>query len=289
MRDSFHVGTIRGIQIRVHYLLPLVIAFGLLVRPDLWAVLLFILPLIVLLHELGHSIVAQSFGIRVLDITFWPLGGMARMSQIPENSRIEGLIAIAGPAVNFVLAGASLTFLLLPGIAGSAVGDLALVFLLFNVALGGFNLIPAFPMDGGRVLRAILGRKGDWVRATEGAVRVGRFFALLMFLSFFVTWNPVLPLIALFVWWTGQQELLAVRLRHATAGFGPFGPFGAFGNFAGGPARPGPRPAGPFGAPAPSPPPPPSAAPREGSGWSEKDIAELESFHGRLRQFRPEE
>ncbi|MCB0000786.1 MAG: site-2 protease family protein, partial [Anaerolineales bacterium] len=191
-----------------------------------------------LLHELGHSIVAQSFGIRVLDITFWPLGGMARMSQIPENSRIEGLIAIAGPAVNFVLAGASLTFLLLPGIAGSAVGDLALVFLLFNVALGGFNLIPAFPMDGGRVLRAILGRKGDWVRATEGAVRVGRFFALLMFLSFFVTWNPVLPLIALFVWWTGQQELLAVRLRHATAGFGPFGPFGAFGNFAGGPARP---------------------------------------------------
>jgi hypothetical protein len=238
-------------------------------------------------------VVAQHFGIRVVDITFWPLGGMARMSQIPEDSRVEGWIAVAGPLVNFALAALTVPLLLVPPIA-----PFATYFVAANLVLGTFNLVPAFPMDGGRVLRAWLGRRGDWLGATEEAVRVGRFVALAMVVAGFA-WNPVLLLIAVFVWWAGGQELATVRMRHMGApafGFGPLRAIFEQAAAAGqaqaraqhqapprepraatvdpGPAAPPRRPVGPD-------------AP-EGRGWSEQDLERLERFPGPLRQFRPE-
>jgi Zn-dependent protease len=178
---------------------------------------------VIVLHELGHCLVAKAFGIKVVDITLWPLGGMARMTEIPENTKIESLIAIAGPAVNFVLAGLALIFLLLlgspllPTVAGSAFpAQFAAWFLAWNLLLGVFNLIPAFPMDGGRILRALLGARGDWVVATEKAVKVGRWFAIAMVLAGLV-WPGrvgIMPLIGIFIWFSGSRELFAVRLRH---------------------------------------------------------------------------
>jgi Zn-dependent protease len=182
----------------------------------------------VLLHELGHSLVARGFGLRVADITLWPLGGMARMSEIPEVPRIEALIAIAGPAVNFGLAGLALLGLA-AGVALDAQSDLEdflWFFLVANVMQGGFNLLPAFPMDGGRLLRAFLARKRDWLAATEVAVRVGRVLAGVLFLGSlaFVLRGQgfcMMPLVALFVWLEGKRELWSVRLRHGVSPFGP--------------------------------------------------------------------
>ena len=218
-----------GITVRVHVLLLILLALIVFNNPgQAWVSLVQCATLgaVVLLHELGHSLVAQSFGIHVLDITLWPLGGMARMSEIPENSRIEALIAIAGPAVNFTLAGLGLLVLTTGLALGFASPDLLVYFIGANVVQGTFNLLPAFPMDGGRIFRAFLGRKRDWLAATETAVRVGRFVAFLFLLgSLLLLRNGdanvcVLPLIALFIWFEGTRELWSVRLRHGVSPFG---------------------------------------------------------------------
>jgi Zn-dependent protease len=224
---SLRIGSIFGIQVRLHWLFVLMVVYlvAALGNPLASFVCLTVLFGVVLLHELGHSLVAQRFGIRVLDITLWPLGGMARMSAIPENSRVEGLVAIAGPAVNFALALLALPFaswnpdqLLAPIWAPVATfGDVAAKFVVLNLGLGVFNLLPAFPMDGGRILRAFLARKRDWLRATELAVATGRWIAAAMVL--YGLFGPegriwTLPLIGVFVWFVGTRELWAVRMRH---------------------------------------------------------------------------
>ena len=246
MNDSFRLGSVFGITIRVHVLFLFMMGAIVFMSPDPTSALAILLALfgLVFLHELGHSLVAQSFGIRVVDITFWPLGGMARMSDIPESPRIEGLIAIAGPAVNFALAGIGFFVLMLTEgtrqVAGGVTMDLAAsplkMLIGMNLVLGGFNLVPAFPMDGGRVLRAWLGRSRDWVVATDQAVRVGRFVAILMAVAGLFYGNCMLVLIAGFVWWIGMRELMAVRLRHglspfaARRGFSSNGPGGMGGD-----------------------------------------------------------
>jgi len=304
MFGSIEIGRVLGIQVRVHWTFLVAIPIFMMMHVQLpWLLLLFG---VVLLHELGHSVVARRFGIRVLDITLWPLGGMARMNEIPEDSKVEGLIAVAGPAVNFALAFLVLPIFLWSSLGTAADGSLASTvstgsgyFLAINLMLGGFNLLPAFPMDGGRVLRAWLGRKGDWVGATERAVQVGKVLAVAMFLFGFVTgWGGMLPLIGVFVWFAGSRELLGVRMRHARAasGFGPIPGFPPPGF--GGPAdhfesaRPvhheaPPRPAayaGPAvfgGAQRPR----GDAVPHPGRGGvSDDEIARLESFRGRLRR-----
>ena len=252
MIGSIRLGSFLGIQVRMHWLFLVLVGVvlwlaalgggGLVLRIGFALVALFGL---VFLHELGHCLMARRFGIQVLDITFWPLGGMARMSEIPEDSKVEGWIAIAGPAVNLALA-----FLAAPVVVFSVlsqqgagdpataswVGQLAWDFVLINLMLGLFNLIPAFPMDGGRLLRAWLGRNGDWVAATESAVRVGRVFAVLMIgVGFLASLQGAnfLPLIGMFVWISGSRELAVVRARHAryTNPLAAFG-FGRVGGFA---------------------------------------------------------
>lgn len=275
MNHSIRIGSIRGITIRIHrmvlWMLGAYLLFLLLEGENVAASLIGLgtLIVLVLLHELGHSIAAQRLGIRVVDITIWPLGGMARMSEIPEDSRIEGLIAVAGPAVNFALAFLAIVVGIFSGLSLLSPNSFLTVFIVVNLLLGTFNLLPAFPMDGGRVLRAWFGRKGDWVGATEKAVKVGRVIALLFVFPGFY-WSLALPFIGVFVWLTGAKELLSVRMRHGLNPLTGFAvsssPFGAAFD--------------PRAAAAPA-----SESPEgTGSGFSDADIAALESYRGRLKR-----
>jgi len=290
--SSFKIGNVFGIPVRIHATF-LLLLYGVALFSDSP---LFVLGALlttfgcVLLHELGHSLVARAFGLHVEDITLWPLGGMARMSEIPENARIEALIAIAGPAVNFLLAGAgllALTFTYVLGSLSEGGQSFLQFFVVANLLQGGFNLLPAFPMDGGRLLRALLGRKGDWLRATETAVRVGRWIAGLMFVGSLALMivSPrsmcLLPLLSIFVWVAGARELLSVRLRH---GAGPFGAgFGTrFGGFPGTPPPPPPS--------APPPGPEPADGARRPTAWRREDLAPERGFSEdairRMERFR---
>jgi Zn-dependent protease len=179
----------------------------------------------VLLHEFGHALMARRFGIRTRDITLLPIGGVARLERIPDRPMQELCVALAGPAVNVVLV--FLLGLWLAGTAGGlrsfsgidlARGSLGVRLLLVNAALVIFNMIPAFPMDGGRFLRALLASRMEHARATRIAATLGRTIALL-----FGVWalvgitsgrgNPVLLLIALFVWIGAGQEARAAQFR----------------------------------------------------------------------------
>jgi Zn-dependent protease len=176
-----------------------------------------------LLHELGHALAARRYGIGTRDITLLPIGGMARLERMPEDPRQELWVALAGPAVNVAIAAALLGWLLLRG-ALEPVGGLTLTggsfaerLLVANVFLVLFNLLPAFPMDGGRVLRALLASRMEYPRATAIAAALGQGMAFLLgFAGLF--WNPFLMFIALFVWIGAAQESAAVQMRTALRG-----------------------------------------------------------------------
>ena len=163
-----------------------------------------------MLHELGHALPARRFGIATRDITLLPIGGVSRLEHMPEDPRQELQVALAGPAVNVALAAAAYAaFLVLGSGAIDRVSVMEGSFLarLFsiNVSLALFNLIPAFPMDGGRVFRALLALRMDRAKATEVAARTGQALALVFGIAglFF---SPMLVLIALFVWMGAAQE-----------------------------------------------------------------------------------
>jgi Zn-dependent protease/predicted transcriptional regulator len=214
------VARIAGIDLRIHATFILLLAWIALshllhghgAALALQALLMILCVFgIVVLHELGHALVARRFGIQTQDITLLPIGGVARLERIPTRPVEELLIAIAGPAVNVVLAGALLLSLLLTGGSasfaelGSTSAPLLQQLLWINISLAAFNLIPAFPMDGGRVLRALLATRLPRARATTLAATVGQGFALLLgLLGLFV--NPILILFALFIWIGAQQE-----------------------------------------------------------------------------------
>ncbi|ELZ12302.1 peptidase M50 [Halovivax asiaticus JCM 14624] len=169
----------------------------------------------VVLHELGHSLTAQRFGYPIDSITLWLLGGVASLTDMPENWRQEFAIAIAGPTVSMLLGiGSFALFQLLPfGWAGLRFTFAYLAIL--NVVLAVFNLLPAFPMDGGRVLRALLARNQPYAKATRQAATVGKFFAVLMGLFGLFAWNPLLIAVALFVYIAASGESQQVTMKAA--------------------------------------------------------------------------
>ena len=313
-RTYIDLGRAFGIPVRLHWTVPyLLLAVAVFSGPSR-ALALAILLVIVLAHEFGHSLVAQRLGIEVTQISILPIGGMAHMSILPERSAEELRIAIAGPAVNILLAVPGLVVLVAAGqldwpeqlIEGSLIG-LLFWFTAVNLALGLFNLLPAFPMDGGRILRALLVKRLGYLRATEVAARVGRWLAFLMALV--AIFSPAgtigLLFVAGFVWVMGGRELFMVRLRHASAMGGQDDPREAFfrmfrgQGFAGGPgAQGGPDgfgqqpPRDPYadedGQPDQAPPQPPGQIEilpppaRPKGGFTDEDIERLERFPGRL-------
>ncbi|MBC6939787.1 MAG: site-2 protease family protein [Chloroflexi bacterium] len=186
-----------------------------------------LLFLSVTLHELGHSLQAIKFGVRVKDITLMPMGGLARLDEIPEEPNKELRIALAGPLVNFAIAallvgvGALLDARALisldelqASLGGVSWSGLLAYLTSANLLLGLFNLIPAFPMDGGRVLRALLAKKMNHVKATQVAAQVGQGLAFLMGLWGFISGSWTLVIIAVFVWMGAGQENQGAQVKH---------------------------------------------------------------------------
>jgi Zn-dependent protease len=238
MRWSWRLLTIFGIDIKVHATFVLALLWGgFLWSNGGWAGALYgvfltlVLFVIVVMHELGHSLVAQRYGIPVYDIVLLPIGGVARLSHMPEAPVQELVVALAGPAVNLVLM--LLTGpLLLGGMALNAMttgqlglpsltvpGLLNFVTFLFmvNVSLFLFNMLPAFPMDGGRVLRALLAMKLPYVRATRLAVAGGRLFAILFAAAGILMANIFLVVVGVFVFiGAGAEGQEAVERERTT-------------------------------------------------------------------------
>ena len=224
MRWSWSIGKFAGIETRVHATFLLLLAW---VGISTWMSASSLLAVIgglvltlavfgsVLLHELGHALTARRFGIATRGITLLPIGGVAQLEGAPRNPREELYVAAAGPAVNVVLA---VIFGALAFVLGAFAGGPVLAFAtelvgtlaIANVLLGAFNMLPAFPMDGGRVLRALLERRKGRLWATEVAARIGKGFALVFGVIGFFS-NFVLMLIAPFVWMAAKAELGAVR------------------------------------------------------------------------------
>ncbi len=227
---------IQGIPISVHRLLLILMAFMVLMSGSAnpqgsamenmisTALALGLLFLAVLLHELGHALTAKRLGVEVMEITLWPLGGMAILRNMPEDANTEGRIAAAGPAVNLVLGTLSLAiWYLIRGDADASmllqthVTSFAEVFsfsALCHLSLGLFNLIPAFPMDGGKILRAHLAKTRDWLPATEIAAKVGRNMAWLMLFASIAFGEFGLFFISLYLFFAGSRELWSTRLKH---------------------------------------------------------------------------
>ncbi|MCM2374104.1 site-2 protease family protein [Aporhodopirellula aestuarii] len=219
MNNSWHLGRFAGIDVRIHWtflLLPIWIYFSQMAAGSgtLAAVVavLFVLAIFacVVLHEYGHALTARHYGIHTRDITLLPIGGVASLERMPRNPRQELAIAVAGPAVNVVIA--TLLVVGLTILGGSSVLPIAVADFLFdlawvNGALVVFNMIPAFPMDGGRVLRAILAMALPYSKATRVAVGVGRVAAVALGFLGIMTGNLILVLVAGFVFLAGSAEL----------------------------------------------------------------------------------
>ena len=234
MKWSFKLAEVAGIGIFVHWTFLILIAWILLTY--IWsgeglAVALvgvgFILALFacVVLHELGHALTARRFGVNTRDITLLPIGGVARLERIPELPMQEFLVAVAGPAVNVVIAMVLFVLLFFMGMLGQVTqlevsGRSFLTNLMWvNVVLVVFNMIPAFPMDGGRVLRAMLSTRMSRVRATHIAASVGQGIAILFAIAgLFVPGMFMLLFIALFVYLGAQGEAQAVEAREVFRG-----------------------------------------------------------------------
>lgn len=227
MSWSYSLGKIGGTVLRVHVTFVLLIGW---ITISAWAAdgpqaalvnLLFILAVFacIVLHEFGHATMAARFGVRTPDITLLPIGGLARLDHIPENPRQEILIALAGPAVNVVIVLILSVFLgasgwlsdlqSLDNASQSFWGRLALV----NALLVVFNMIPAFPMDGGRVFRAALAIFMNRVKATQLAARTGQVIALLFAVWGLTGGNPILVLIAVFIFFAAGAESSDAAMR----------------------------------------------------------------------------
>ncbi len=226
MSWSWKIARIAGIPIYVHWTFLILIAWLLYghwsAGNDLETTaegVGFVLSIFgcVVLHELGHALAARRYGVPTADITLLPIGGIARLQRIPEHPTQELVVAIAGPLVNVVIAGSLWVAGVRPPLGSNEAdflvqGQFLPKLMFVNIFLVLFNLLPAFPMDGGRVLRALLAMRMDYARATRAAASIGQFMAILFgFLG--LLGNPMLLLIALFVWIGAEGEAQQVQER----------------------------------------------------------------------------
>jgi Zn-dependent protease/predicted transcriptional regulator len=227
MKSSLKFGTFADIKVYIHpTFVLLLLFFGFLFWRQgngfysMLEGLLFILTLFgcVLLHEFGHALTAKKYGIKTKDIVLLPIGGVARLERMPEKPLQELLVALAGPMVNLVIA--SVIFVGLRAsqtleplqILTATIGPFVERVMSANIFLALFNMLPSFPMDGGRVLRALLALRLGYARATHYAATLGQGMAVLFgFLGFFV--NPMLLLIAIFVWFGAAQEATLAKMK----------------------------------------------------------------------------
>ncbi len=232
MQGAMTMGQAAGIDIRVHWTFLLLLIWAgwqhLSLGHGASAALVGVAFMVavfgcVVLHELGHALTARAFGVGTRDITLYPIGGVASLERIPDEPREELLVALAGPAVNV---GIAIVLAILVGLSDGLAGveatpsvgaGLVANLLFVNIALAVFNLIPAFPMDGGRVLRAFLAMRIERARATRVAASVGQGVAILLgVVGLFVNW--FLLFIALFVYIGAEQEARAVQAKGAMRG-----------------------------------------------------------------------
>ncbi len=241
---NFHVGTVTGIPIRLNvtFVLFMPVLAWLISRPaqlefyagaveyisphpvDVAVLQAGSTPIVVgvaaalglfvgvLLHELGHSWTARRYGVTITSITLWIFGGMAHMEDLPEDWDVEFYVALAGPAMSVLVAAACYGLLFVVPVDPVllfVVGWLAVI----NLTLAAFNMLPAFPMDGGRVLRALLARNRPYADATRTAARVGKGMAILLALVAVVSFAPILLLVAMFVYVAAGAESRATVLR----------------------------------------------------------------------------
>jgi Zn-dependent protease/CBS domain-containing protein len=234
---SFRIARIGGTDVRIHitFLLLLLWLGWMYYQQGGWdaaiegIVFILLLFLCVVLHEFGHALAARAFGIPTPDITLLPIGGVARLQRMPDKPSQELIVALAGPAVNVVIALLLFLYISLSG-TGGAIDDaqsltkledssthMAARLLGVNIMLVLFNMIPAFPMDGGRVLRALLAMMMPYARATQIAASIGQGLAFLFgFLG--LLYNPMLLFIALFVYMGATYEATAAQMRELGRG-----------------------------------------------------------------------
>jgi Zn-dependent protease/CBS domain-containing protein len=237
MGGAFKIGRVAGIDLKVHWTFFLLLAYfafagyqgsGSVTNALVTALVIVALFVCVVLHEYGHSLVAQRLGIEIQDITVLPLGGVARLKSLPEKPWDEVKIAIAGPLVNVALAPIFFAIGALLGASpmqpanilqgGNSLGQIFVYLGLINVTLVVFNLIPAFPLDGGRVLRGLLATRLGTVRATDISATIGQFFAAAFFLIGLLSGNFLLALVGVFVFFGATGEAQMVRQRELTGG-----------------------------------------------------------------------
>jgi len=232
MSWSIRIARIGGTDVKIHVTFLLLLAWiGFVyyrvggseaaLRGILYILLLF---LCVLLHEFGHVFAARRYGIRTPDITLLPIGGVARMERMPDKPGQELVVALAGPAVNVVIAG--ILFLILGHISSPTDvariedprADMLSQLASVNVMLVLFNLIPAFPMDGGRVLRSLLAMRLNYARATQIAATIGQGIAFLFGFLGLLGANPLLIFIAVFIYMGAAAEAKYAQLKEMTTG-----------------------------------------------------------------------
>ena len=234
MFRSVRLVTIRGIDIRLHFTFPLILIwaalqFGLLAGNIAGAIFgvvaILILFGLVTLHELGHGFAAQYYDVPVKQIVLSPIGGVAQLSHIPEKPFQEFIIALAGPAVNILVAllmalvvltpAASLSnpFGVITGVSGFNLNTLFSYIFFYNILLGLFNMIPAFPLDGGRIFRSLLAMRMNYVRATKIAAAVGKIAAVAIGIYGLFNGGFFLLFIAFFIYVGATQEAKLVQVR----------------------------------------------------------------------------
>ncbi len=232
MKWSWKLGEFAGIKVYMHATFLILIGWVALahwIRGQSVELMLvgvgFILAIFscVLLHEFGHALTAKKYGIKTRDITLLPIGGVARLERMPDEPLQELWVALAGPAVNIVIAAGLFVWLNITNTMeplsqlSITSGSFLERLMLINIFLVAFNMLPAFPMDGGRVLRALLASRMNYSRATQIAAAIGQGMAILFgFVGLFI--NPFLLFIALFVWIGAAQEASMAQMKSALGG-----------------------------------------------------------------------